>query len=370
VLVGSACFSLVAVAANRGEGGAGAEAAGHDSGSGGYPLLAESDVPLRRDLGDPEDLAELGLPEDAVAALAGSRVMAFRLAPGDDASCLNLYRPGRPRLLGAPPAFVERGGFRFRDAVGAPAAPWRLLDEDLGPGVVPAVGDEASVRWILHLGLGDELTVTDGRGEPLRLRIVGLLDGSIFQSELVIGEAAFRRHFPDRGGFRFFLIDTPDPAAATAALEAGLARWGLDATPTADRLAAYHAVESMYLTTFQALGGLGLLLGTLGLGVVLARNVLERRGELATLRAFGFSRARLGWIVVAESLFLLAVGVGTGTVAGLVAVAPRLVAGGSPPPWGALAATLAAVFAVGLAASAAAVAASLRVPLLPALKAE
>jgi hypothetical protein len=74
--------------------------------------------------------------------------------------------------------------------------------------------------------------------------------------------------------------------------------------------------------------------------------------------------------VVAESLFLLAVGVGTGTVAGLVAVAPRLVAGGSPPPWGALAATLAAVFAVGLAASAAAVAASLRVPLLPALKAE
>ena len=124
----------------------------------------------------------------------------------------------------------------------------------------------------------------------------------------------------------------------------------------------------MYLTTFQALGGLGLLLGTLGLGVVLVRNVLERRGELATLRAFGWPRARLAWMIVAESAFLLLVGLAVGAVAGLIAVAPHLA--GAHLPWAGLAATLAAVLAVGLLSCAAAVAASLRTPLLPALKAE
>ena len=53
--------------------------------------------------------------------------------------------------------------------------------------------------------------------------------------------------------------------------------------PTAERLAEFHAVENTYLSTFQTLGGLGLLVGTVGLAAVLLRNVLERRRELALL---------------------------------------------------------------------------------------
>ena len=52
-----------------------------------------------------------------------------------------------------------------------------------------------------------------------------------------------------------------------------------------DRIAAFHRVENTYLSTFQSLGALGLLLGTAGLAAVLLRNVLERRRELALLRA-------------------------------------------------------------------------------------
>ena len=55
--------------------------------------------------------------------------------------------------------------------------------------------------------------------------------------------------------------------------------------PFAFAMAAYLAVENTYLATFQALGGLGLLLGALGLAVVLLRSVWERRGELALLRS-------------------------------------------------------------------------------------
>jgi hypothetical protein len=69
----------------------------------------------------------------------------FRLLPGDDASCLNLYAPRHPRILGARPSFIGQGRFAFRQSLAANDAeranPWRLLDRDPGDGVVPVIAD-------------------------------------------------------------------------------------------------------------------------------------------------------------------------------------------------------------------------------------
>jgi len=70
-------------------------------------------------------------------------------------------------------------------------------------------------------------------------------------------------------------------------LERALGERGVEVTSTRDRLESYLAVENTYLSTFQALGGLGLVLGSLGLSVVLLRSVWERRAELALLRGAG-----------------------------------------------------------------------------------
>ena len=226
------------------------------------------------------------------------------------------------------------------------------------------------MQWILHLGLGDDLALTDERGQPVSLRIVGTLSESIFQSELLISEENFLRLFPGRSGFSYFLIDTPAQGTAEVAglLEEGLAPFGFDAVSTATRLAGYLVVQNTYLSTFQMLGGLGLLLGTFGLGIVLVRNVIERRGELATLRAFGFRRAFLARMVMAENAFLLVVGLVIGTLAALLAISPRYLVGAVAVPWASLVPTLGGVLVVGMLASVAAVAGALRVPLLPALK--
>jgi ABC-type lipoprotein release transport system permease subunit len=109
VLVGSACFVLVAVAANRRE--AGSAALRRDSGTGGFSLVAESDVPLARGLEDGPALTELGFPAEELALLDEVPVYSLRLRPGEDASCLNLYQPEQPRLLGVPPGFIDRGGY-------------------------------------------------------------------------------------------------------------------------------------------------------------------------------------------------------------------------------------------------------------------
>ena len=94
------------------------------------------------------------------------------------------------------------------------------------------------------------------------------------------------------------------PWPAKDLLKNVLAGNGVEVTSTAERLKSYLDVENTYLATFQALGGLGLLLGTLGLAVVLLRSVWERRGELALLRALGYRHSALGWLVLAENGWL------------------------------------------------------------------
>jgi ABC-type antimicrobial peptide transport system permease subunit len=198
------------------------------------------------------------------------------------------------------------------------------------------------------------------------------LQDSVFQSSLLVSEANFLRLYPDEEGYGFFLIQAPPGREAEVAslLDRALADRGFEVTPTAARLASYLAVENTYLSTFQALGGLGLLLGSLGLAVVLLRSIWERRGELALLRALGFRRAALGWLLLAENAFLLLLGLAAGTASALVAVAPHLLGGPGALPWRELLALLAGVLAVGLAAGAAAAVATLRAPLIPALRRE
>jgi len=403
-LVAFASFVIVTVAANHRD--PTLETQSMESGTGGFALFATTEIPLHEDLNSPEARFDLGFSDEDDALLAGARIVALRSLPGDDASCLNLYRPQNPRLLGVSAELVARGGFRFAttlppaDSGASPAGydptnPWTLLYQDFGPGVVPVFGDANSVQWILHLGLGDDLIVEDELGQALSLRVVGTFAESIFRSELLMSEENLLAHFPSQSGYSTFLVDvgvkagdaaettavkttaaetTPGAAAATradaiaAALERTLGPYGFDAERTDQKLADFLVVQNTYLSTFLLLGGLGLLLGTVGLAVVLVRNVIERRAELATLRAFGFRRAALSRMVLAENAFLLSLGTLIGTVSSLVAVAPRFVGGAFSLPWRSLGLILAAVLLAGMLSSIAAVAGALRTPLLPVLK--
>jgi len=353
---------------------------GHDflektGGSGGFPLLAESEVPVYQDLNSEKARAEIGFSAEVQAELRGVRFVPFRVRAGDDASCLNLYQPRRPRLLGVPSSLIERGGFQFGATEAKTpeerANPWLLLQKRR-EGAIPVVGEANTVGWMLHKSLGEELTVPDGQGNPVKLRLVGLLKDSVFQGELLMSEENFLTLYPRQEGYQFFLVDAPAARLneAKAMLAKALADYGFSVESSARRLESYLAVENTYLATFQALGGLGLLLGALGLAVVLLRSVWERRGELALLRALGFRRSALGWLVLAENAWLLVLGVGVGLVAALLAVAPQLLGGAGAVGWLRLLGLLALVTVVGLAAGAAAIRSTLRAPLLPALRRE
>ncbi|MFO1096390.1 MAG: ABC transporter permease [Planctomycetaceae bacterium] len=187
-----------------------------------------------------------------------------------------------------------------------------------------------------------------------------------------MSERNLHRLYPELAGFGYFLVETPpaDAARVSQWLETELSDDGFDADRVADRLAQFLAVQNTYLSTFQALGGLGLLLGTFGLGTVMLRNVLERRAELALLRAVGFRNARIALLVLCENGLLLGWGLAAGTVSALIAMSPHLASTGADVPWRGLVLMLIAIAAVGMLTAAWAVRAAVGAPIVAALRGE
>ncbi len=333
------------------------------AGTGGFPLMAESVLPLIHDPNTAGGREALNIPQN----LEGVSFVSFRLRPGDDASCLNLYQPRNPRILAPPAAFLRNAHFAFEDSVTPAADPWLLLESQPADGAVPAIADANSMTYVLHLKLGETFVLN-----RTRFRMVAALQDSLFQSELMISEKNFLHLFPEVEGYRFFLlkVSTQHAQEVSGVLEEALSDYGFDVQPTEARLASFHKVENTYLSTFRSLGALGLILGTLGLAAILLRNALERRRELALLRAVGYRPAHLAAMVLAENVLLLLLGLATGTVCALLAIAPAVALRGGRLPVLSLSLLLAAVLATGIVASLAATAAALRSPLLAALRSE
>lgn len=393
-LLASASFLLVAVESFRRE--PDREFAQKNGGSGGLPILAETDSPVFFDPSSKdneqvkEEISRLAQrwaqtstanadlrdsrAAQAVTTVELATIFPFRVRAGDDASCLNLYQATRPRVLGAPHSLIERGGFRFNGSLAETAEekenPWRLLERTSD--VIPAFVEENTAMWQLKKGLGDTVTIPNEEGQPVTFKLVGFLKDSVFQSELVVSDEGFRKAFPRTDGYSYFLVEPPDGAGigqTELAFENVFAPYGLEGTPTADRVASFLAVQNTYLSTFQLLGGFGLILGVLGLAVVLLRNVWERRGELALLRSIGYEPATLNRLVFTENATVLLMGLSVGVLSALVSVLPH-VASGNSVPWARLALMLTGVSTVGLMAAAIAVVFAGRGPIVRGLRRE
>jgi ABC-type antimicrobial peptide transport system permease subunit len=368
-----ACGSFLVVAIGVFRLDANRDAANRTSGTGGFALMGESTMPVVRDLNTKSGREFFGLGTDE---LAGVNAVPFRVRAGDEASCLNLNRAQKPRLLGVKPELLA-GRFTFANAAKGldQQRGWELLrsrssrreealiekseirnsKSEMGQSLltsaateidrIPAIGDANSIQWALGKKVGDTIDYVDERGRAFQVRLVGAVANSILQGNLLIDESEFVKRFPGESGYRMFLVDAPSNSVpqVSATLSRALQDVGLELTPAAERLKAFNAVQNTYLGTFQVLGGLGLLLGSAGLGVVVLRNVLERRGELGLLVAVGFRRRALQRLVLSEHGALLGLGLGIGIAAASVAVLPAILSRGTQLPYASLGVTLGAV---------------------------
>ncbi|HLO60176.1 MAG TPA: ABC transporter permease [Bacteroidales bacterium] len=296
------------------------------SGTGGYLLWAETMSPVLFDLNDSTGKERLITenPDD----LEGIKFLQFEKLSGDNASCLNLNQAQHPAILGInPSAFDSVGAFSFSHSpYGNKEHPWLELERYLNDSTFPAFADQTVLQYSLKRKTGDTLFYISESGKKIGLVLAGSVNNSIFQGHILISDRVFRKLFPSSGGTQVMMADGPLSKQESLAgiLSQSLADYGIDIIPASQRLAEFNSVENTYLSVFMALSGLGFIIGTIGLGIVLLRNVHERRRELALMMALGYGRRLIFRMVFIENLFLLVTGWGTGLVAAFLAILPSL----------------------------------------------
>jgi ABC-type antimicrobial peptide transport system permease subunit len=358
-LIAFAAFTLVSVASLKQ--GEPQDTHVKSSGAGGYRLILQAGIPLTGDLSTPRGRELLGVSDPKAELWNRVAFAPMRMWAGQDVSCLNLTKPDSPTILAVPSAQSWKDRFTFARKLRDAANPWELLDQPTGdPNTIPVIADDETAQYILKLGLGDTLDkpIVDQRGVPRKLKLVATVSHSVFQSEMLMSEANFLRLFPAQGGFGTVMIETAsaeDAAEVQKRLNTDLKDFAVTVDTTAARLAAYAEVANTYLSTFQTLGSLGLMLGAVGLGVVLLRGIVERRAELALLTAIGFRPGSRVKLVLAENAMLLVLGLLIGTGCALLGILPTLATAARKMNIPGLAATLVGVLLCGLAALAIAV---------------
>jgi len=269
------------------------------SGSGGFAWWVETTSPVNRPADATGEVEWFGL----------SSLVPFRIGAGDDVDCFNLTASDQPRLLGVDSGLLE-GRFKTSEE-------WSILKG----GGVPAFVDETTMMWVLKKKVGDELSYQDEWGREFVITIAGVVKDSIFQGSLIVDEAKLLERYPSMGGYQLFLA--PDEADKEL-LQEETADLGGKVTATQARLAAFHEVENTYIAIFNVLGGLGIILGSVGVGIVTARNLVERKEEFETLRVLGISKGFRAAIVKREVRGMVIWGLGIGLVSALIAVIPVL----------------------------------------------
>lgn len=352
-------------------------------GTGGFELIGEAAQPLFDDLDD--FLVREQLFGTDASKLSGSVVAMFRQKVGQDASCNNLYQATEPTVLGVPDSFSQlmsqEGLEGFSWAAGSSESKSHLNWDALGVDAsgmesdpIPIVLDQNTAMWSLQMmkGLGEVKQFEFTEGRVLFFKVVGLLSNSVLQGKILMGESNFESVFPEVNGYQYFMVAC-DPKSRTevqVVMESRLGDVGMDLSDASVVLSKMLAVQNTYLKTFQSLGAIGLLLGTIGLGIAQLRSVLERQNEFAILRSMGFPLRRLGALVVRETLLLLIFGVLIGLLCAILAVLPHALVAGINPPLMEPAMVSLGIVLIGLIASLVSVRQVVKLPLLDTLRRE
>lgn len=305
------------------------------NGTGGFEFLAETTVPVLRDLNDPLMRDEYSLPDSV-------QFVQFHAVYDDQASCLNLNRIANPRILATDPAMLD-GRFSFAEKIESldAAKPWLGLNQEFG-NIIPAIADQTVIQWGLGKKIGDTLTYIGSQGESVKLLLVGGLANSIFQGNVLISEQNFQKHFSIGNGSNFLLVDCPatQKPDVEEALNLTFRDKGWSMQDTVQKLAEFNAIESTYLSIFFLMGAFGMLLGIIGLSIFLVRNLLERKAELALFKAMGFKDKTILQILLYENLCLFFAGILSGTLSAFIAALPTFLNDAQTVPIGFLLAVL------------------------------
>ncbi|MDP2973863.1 MAG: ABC transporter permease, partial [Candidatus Diapherotrites archaeon] len=184
--------------------------------------------------------------------------------------------------------------------------------------------------------VGDTLTYVNESGSEVKLLLIGGLANSIFQGNVIISAENFAKHFPAKGGSNVFLIEAADELLATLHKDLGFIfrDFGWEMITTHEKLAEFNAVENTYLRIFFLMGAFGMLLGTIGLAIIIAKSLLERKSEMALFCALGFENKTILKLYFNEYFVLFLTGIFAGALSAVIATLPTFISGNQTVSFG------------------------------------
>lgn len=322
-LIASAVFMVLSVASFRKQ--VGNDWVERSSGTGGFALLAETTSPQNF----PRDGASNGFEIFENTADQITAVVPLRKGTGDNVNCFNLNTTSQPQLVGTHVALLNTmkafSPSKMDELVSGEG--WMKLSAKTSEGAIPALVDETTMMWALKKKVGAVFAYENEKGEAFTVKIVGTLKDSIFQGYLIVDESLLLSEFPSHDGYSLFLLDVAagsDLEKLRNQIETSATDFGGTVELTRDILASFHEIENTYIAIFNVLGSLGVVLGSLGLTIVVARSIQERLGEFSVMTAIGISRKQLGAMVFSEYSRLIGWGLGVGLVASVISIWPNL----------------------------------------------
>jgi len=308
----------------------------NSSGTGGYRFFIKTNMGVNADLSTTEGKTKMAVSED-YKDLTLVQMLQFE---SDDASCLNLNKILRPSILGVnPEKFIERNAFSFvKTKQHTEKNPWSLLHQKLDKNCIPAFADQTVITWGLGKSLGDSIKYVNEKGDSIFLVLVGGLANSVFQGNLIVSEENFSQHFPSNSGSRVLLadVDATQTEDLKENLEGALRNYGAEIEYADERLATFNSITNTYLDIFVALGGIALILGTLGIAIILIRSIRSRKKQYAMMQAYGISLNTIRKIILIEFMIVMFAGIVIGILASLIAGLPGFLAANGEVPFGLL----------------------------------
>ena len=283
--------------------------------SGGYDLIVSFDQ--ARAPQDLESRIRSDVPSFKFAEVAGLASVTTKIDVGDS---VTLVYPVR----GADHSFVRTNDYTFSEMLPefkGPREVWDALETNSSLVVLDGMfsgGFEGFQSNGVRAHAGDNVTITSSIGQQSRLKVAAVMD-ELFIPGAFVSYGFLNYSYPGARLDSYFVTLEPGYPAADAGkrIEDAYVLEGASVLVIRDLVDQVLSISRSIMVLIQAYMGIGLVVGIAGLGVVTAREVVERRQEIGTLKAVGFTDGMIFKSFVIQISFITLLGISLGVSLGI-----------------------------------------------------
>ncbi|MFP4141941.1 MAG: ABC transporter permease [Thermoplasmata archaeon] len=227
-------------------------------------------------------------------------------------------------VIGIDQNFIDNNLFGFTahsKEYGSKTETWKAVLNDPSLTVTNAPPDGSFNMGAMDgdsLKLNDTITLLDVNGDPVKKRVVGLMNQSAVTG-LFMSKDTVRNEFGVSSSTLFFFSvkEEVDADEIGRELEKEFIQFGFQPLVIDTLLREAFAAQFMFFDLFSGYMALGLVVGIAGLGIISLRAVHERRLEIGMMRAIGFKRRMIRYVFLIENSFITLAGIVLGSLLGI-----------------------------------------------------